>query len=172
MYAEIVFPLPFRKAFTYSVPGELEPLVKTGVRAVAPFGKRTLTGFILRTSKTTSVKEKIIAVKDILDEKPIFDSKGLKFYQWVADYYLSSLGEALKLSVPHGTEIESKRKIIADIKSCKLLLSKEKKRTSTKSKVLKVLSEKDAIHLSTLQKRVGKKSIYSILQNLQKQGAI
>jgi primosomal protein N' (replication factor Y) len=172
MYVELVFPLPFRKAFTYSVPADLVPLVKNGVRAVAPFGKRTLTGFILRTSKTTSVKEKMKPIKDVLDEKPIFDSKGLKFYQWVADYYLSSLGEALKLAVPHGSEIESKRKIIADLNTCKFLLQKEKKRTSTKFKVLKELSEREAIHLSSLQKRVGKKNIYSILQTLQKQGAI
>ena len=172
MYVEIVFPLPFRKAFTYSVPGDLEPLVKSGIRAVAPFGKRTLTGFVLRTSKTTAVKEKIKPIIDILDEKPIFDSKGLKFYQWVADYYLSSLGEALKLAVPHGSDIESKRKIISDTETCKFLLSKEKKRISTKSKVLKELSETEELNLSTLQKRVGKKNIYSILQTLQKQGAI
>ncbi len=172
MYVELVFPLPFRKAFTYSVPGDLEPLVKSGVRAVAPFGKRTLTGFVLHISKTTSVKEKIKPIKDILDENPIFDKKGLKFYQWIADYYLSSLGEALKLAVPHGSDIESKRKIISDAETCKFLLSKENKRTSTKFKVLMELSEREEIHLSSLQKRVGKKNIYSILQTLQKQGAI
>ena len=128
MYVELVFPLPFRKAFTYSVPGDLEPLIKTGVRAVAPFGKRTLTGFVLRTSKTTSVKEKIKPIVDILDEKSIFDKKGLKFYQWVADYYLSSLGEALKLAVPHGSDIESRRKIIADFEMAvkKKAIQKEK----------------------------------------------
>jgi len=172
MYVEIVFPLPFRKAFTYSVPGDLVPLVKTGVRAVTPFGRRTLTGFIINISKTTSVKEKIKPVKDILDEKPIFNKKGLKFYQWVADYYLSSLGEALKLAVPQGSDIESKRKIIADINTCRFLLSKEKKGTSTKFNVLKVLSEREEIYLSSLQKHVGKKNIYSILQTLQKRGAI
>jgi len=172
MYVELVFPLPFRKAFTYFVPGDLEPLVKTGVRAVAPFGRRTLTGFIVNISNATSVKEKIKPIKDILDVTPIFDKKGIKFYQWIADYYLSSLGEALKLSVPQGSDIESQRKIIADTKTCKFLLSKEKKRTSTKFKVLKVLSEIEEIYLSSLQKRVGKKNFYSILQTLQKQGAI
>ena len=147
MYVELVFPLPFRKAFTYSVPRELEPLVKLGVRAVAPFGRRTLTGFVINTSNTSSVKEKIKPIKDILDEKPIFDKKGLKFYQWVADYYLSSLGEALKLAVPQGSDIESKRKIIADIITCRFLLSKEKKRTSTKFKVLIELAEREEIKI-------------------------
>jgi len=43
MYVEIIFPLPFRKSFTYRVPEDLELSAKMGVRAVAPFGKRTLT---------------------------------------------------------------------------------------------------------------------------------
>ena len=50
MYVEVVFPLPFRKAFTYNVPKELELHAVVGVRAIAPFGRRTLTGFIINTS--------------------------------------------------------------------------------------------------------------------------
>ena len=99
MYVEIVFPLPFRKAFTYLVPKDFEKQAKIGVRAVAPFGKRTLTGFIINKLKKVSFKEEIKPITDILDEQPIVDDNGLKFYSWLADYYLCSLGEALKLAV-------------------------------------------------------------------------
>jgi len=112
MYAEIVFPLPFRNTFTYSIPKSLESLAKPGVRAVAPFGKRVLTGFIVVSSSTTSVKENIKPLEDILDSRPIITGNSLEFYKWLSDYYLSSLGEALKLAVPYGLEVESKRKII------------------------------------------------------------
>ena len=95
MYVELVFPLPFRNTFTYSVPGEFEPFAKPGSRAVAPFGKRTLTGVIVKVSETTSIKEKIKPVSDIVDEKPVFTKKSLNFFQWLSEYYLSSLGEAL-----------------------------------------------------------------------------
>lgn len=172
MFAEIVFPLPFRKAFTYRVPNELEKQTRVGVRAVAPFGKRTLTGFVINKSKTTSVKDDIRPITDIIDEKPIVDALGLKFYQWLAEYYLCSFGEALKLAVPYGSEIESKRKIITDRKSCLHLLSKEKNKNSNKAKVLKILSEKKEISLNQLQKLVRRKNIYSILRTLQENGAV
>ncbi len=172
MHAEIVFPLPFRKVFTYLIPKELEKQTKVGVRAVAPFGKRTLTGFVISKSKTTTVKDEIKSLTDIIDEKPIVDASGLKFYQWLADYYLCSFGEALKLAVPYGSEIESKRKIIPDQKACLHLLSKEKNKTSTKAKILKVLSEKKEISLQQLQKLVKKKNIYSILRTLQENGVV
>jgi len=110
MYVEVVFSLPFRKAFTYSVPKDLSAQVKVGVRVIAPFGKRTLTGFVTNKTKSTSIKEEIKSIVDILDERPIVDKEGFKFYRWLADYYLCSFGEALKLAVPYGSEVESKKK--------------------------------------------------------------
>lgn len=172
MYVELIFPLPFRKAFTYLVPKEFEKQAKIGVRAVAPFGKRTLTGFVINRLKTASVKEEIKPIIDILDEHPIVDNSGLKFYQWLADYYLCSFGEALKLAVPYGSEVESKRKIIPDQKACAHFLSKEKNKTSARAKILKVLSEKKEISLHQLQKLVKKKNIYSTLRTLQENGII
>jgi primosomal protein N' (replication factor Y) len=172
MYVEVVFPLPFRKTFTYKVPEELEPYAIMGVRAVAPFGKRTLTGFIVRTSSNTTVKEKIKSVYDILDETPIIDDLSLKFYEWIADYYLSSLGEALRLSVPLGTDVESKRKILIDPGYCKKLLSEEKKKSSVRAKILIELTTRTQITQSHLSKLVGKKNIYSQIRTFQNQGAI
>jgi len=172
MYAELVFPLPFRKTFTYLIPKEFEELAKKGVRAVAPFGKRTLTGFIINLCETTSVKEKLKSITDILDEKPIIDNKSLEFYKWISEYYLSSLGEALKLAVPYGSDVESKRKIISDSKTCLHLYSKEKNKASAKARILKELSARNEVSQTYLQKLVHRKNIYSILQTLQKQGAI
>ncbi|HSP87094.1 MAG TPA: hypothetical protein VLN45_03115, partial [Ignavibacteriaceae bacterium] len=172
MYAEIVFPLPFRNTFTYSVPKSLESLAKQGVRAVAPFGKRTLTGFVISISSTTPVKEEIKPLEDILDLTPIFTKKTFEFYKWLADYYLSSLGEALKLAVPYGLDIESKRKIVSDTNFSTKLLEKEKDKSSLRSKVLKIISEREEISFSHLQRLVQKKNIYSILSTLEKQGAV
>ena len=172
MYVEVVFPLPFRKTFTYKVPEELEPLAIIGVRAVAPFGKRTLTGFIVNTTLKTSVKEKIKSIYDILDDSPIIDDLSLKFYEWLSDYYLSSLGEALRLAVPLGTDVASKRKILIDPEYCEKLLSEEKKKTSVRAKILKELTTRTQITQSHLSKLVGKKIIYSQIRTLQKQGAI
>lgn len=172
MYAEIVFPLPFRNSFTYSVPEELEQYVGIGIRAIVPFGKRTLTGFIINTTNTPSVTEKIKPITDILDKAPIFDQKILEFYQWLSDYYLSSLGEALKLSVPYGLEVESKRKVISDKGFCLELFAKEKNKESVKAGILKILSEREEINLSYLQKQLNKKNIYSTLRSLEKTGAL
>ncbi|MFH1197209.1 MAG: primosomal protein N' [bacterium] len=172
MYAQIVFPLPFRNAFTYEIPPELESLAVVGVRAVVPFGKRTLTGFVIGLSETTDIKEKIKPIKDILDENPVFTAEALKFYEWIGDYYLSTLGEALKNSVPYGLEVESQRFVITNHEVCSELLQKEKNKNSNKSKIVAVLVEKEYYKISQLQKILKKKNIHSTLNSLEKSGAV
>ncbi len=173
MFVEVVFPLPFRKAFTYLVPKELQEFAKVGVRAVAPFGKRTLSGFIINLTDTTSLKkDEVKPITDILDDKPIFTNKTLKFYEWISEYYLCSLGEALKLLVPQGTDIETKRKIVVDKDFITALLGEEKKIDSLKFKILSELSKREELAFSTLQKAVKKKNIYSQIRQLHNQGAV
>lgn len=172
MFAQVVFPLPFRNAFTYSVPEDMLSMLQVGVRVAAPFGKRTLTGFVVSVSEKSEITDKIKPLSDLLDDIPIFNKNDLKFYEWLADYYLCSLGEALKLAVPYGLEVESKRKIIADTSVCADLFSKEKNKQSLKGIILKVLLEKDEITINSLQKLVKKKNIYSALQRLQQDGAV
>jgi len=172
VYAEVVFPLPFRNSFTYSIPEKLEEHTMLGVRVVCPFGKRVLTGFVINVTETTEIKSKIKSIRDVLDTQPIFSEQSLEFYKWIADYYLSSLGEALKNSVPYGLEVESKKKVVSDKELCLSLYAKEKKPNSTRAKLLKLLSEKETYKISQLQKLVKKKSIYSVLKTLENHGAV
>ena len=172
MFVEIVFPLPFRNSFSYSVPEELEILAQIGVRALAPFGKRTITGFIVKIISKPENLDNVKPILDVLDPEPIFSKTSLEFYKWLSDYYLSSLGEALKLAIPYGTDVESKRKIISDRNLCLQLLQEEGKKESLKKRILIILSEHDEVRFNSLQKNVKRKNIYSIISALEKKGAI
>ncbi|MBN1637670.1 MAG: primosomal protein N', partial [Ignavibacteriales bacterium] len=172
LFVQVAVPLPFRKLFTYSVPDELKSQIQIGVRVVIPFAKRTLTGFVITASDKSEYTKGIKPIVDVLDDKPIFNEKSYKFYEWLADYYLCSIGEALRNSVPHGSEIESKRKVVADKELCKSLFEQENKKNSIKAKLLQILSEKEVQSISSLQKTVNKKNIYSVLRELELQGIV
>ncbi|NOX18163.1 MAG: primosomal protein N' [Chlorobi bacterium] len=172
MFAEVVFPMPFRNAFTYSVPSEFSRVVKTGIRVVAPFGKRVLTGFVISVKEKTDVKAKIKPIIDALDSEPIFSDVELKFYEWLADYYLCSLGEALRHSVPAGLSVESKKIVVPDTAKCREIFEKEKNKSSVRSRIAEFLSEKESARITTIQKIAGRKNIYSQLKSLEKAGAI
>ena len=45
VFAEVVFPVPVDRAFHYRIPESLGARVRPGCRVLAPFGRRTMTGF-------------------------------------------------------------------------------------------------------------------------------
>lgn len=181
---EIVFPIPTEISFYYSVPDELLDFAQVGVRAVAPIGKRILTGFIINVFDRNEFEkelEKISSkelkeIEDIIDPIPFFDEKYLSFAQWVADYYFSSLGEVLEASVPSGTDIESRNTIVVDPN----FIFEEIRNTDPKRanylKLLRILSEKEEHSFPELRKKLKKEGIQSninyYLNKLKKRGLV
>ena len=73
-----------------------------------PFGRRkSYTGIV---SALTPLEPKGYEVKEIamrIDDRTIVRHPQLKFWNWVADYYLCTPGEVYKAAVPAGLKIES-----------------------------------------------------------------
>jgi primosomal protein N' (replication factor Y) len=100
-FAELVFNLPVRKTFTYSLPAGSTAAV--GFRVSAPFGARKLTGFVV--AERNSPPEGVTLIKEIekvLDIRPVFDERILALANWMARMYMCSLGESLAAIVPGG----------------------------------------------------------------------
>ncbi len=101
-FAEIVFNIPVPHAYTYKIPAEVKNL-KPGMRVLAPFGKRTMTGMVVKISgesKVTSVKTFL----DVLDDKPLISEDMLELTHWISEYYFASWGQAVQLALPRGID--------------------------------------------------------------------
>ena len=107
MFADIILPLPLDGVFTYSVPQLLEEQVKMGVRVLVPLGRnKTYVGII---SEVHDKKPEGYQTKDILqvlDSTPILFDTQLRLWQWIADYYMSPIGEVYKAALPAGLKAE------------------------------------------------------------------
>lgn len=107
MFADIILPLPLDGLFTYSVPQQLENRVKEGMRVLIPFGKnKTYVGVI---SKIHNQSPEGFQTKDILqaiDISPVLLPHQFEFWQWIADYYMSPIGEVYKAALPAGLKAE------------------------------------------------------------------
>jgi primosomal protein N' (replication factor Y) len=81
-YIDIAIALPVYNTFTYLVPKNFSNFISVGKRALVPFGKRRVTGYILGScEKTTRSEIEIKSILDILDEKPLFPSSIVPFFQ-------------------------------------------------------------------------------------------
>ena len=108
MYAQVIVPVPLNTTFTYRVPENFSDFVKPYTRVVVPFGRgKFYTGIVTETFETFNGDYEI---KDIIwcDTKgPILKRPQLELWQWMANYYMCTLGDVLKAVLPSGLKLES-----------------------------------------------------------------
>lgn len=173
LYIDLAVPLAVDKLFTYTVPPELHDAVQRGVRAVAPFGKRTVVGVVVKVSthvpQFTSSHTRLRAVLDILDLKPIISDELFHLAEWMADYYFVSLGEVLKSLLVQGALRAGKRSVRLDVPHIEQAVARGSW-TKMQQGILRALSKSPSMSVSSLQKKVGTKSIYATLNALERDG--
>jgi primosomal protein N' (replication factor Y) len=100
-YIEVAVLLPVYNTFTYKIPERLTKIVSPGMRVLVPFGRRRVTGYILKKrSKPKKFKTKLIF--DILDDIPLFPASMIQFFKWISDYYIHPIGDVIKTALPSG----------------------------------------------------------------------
>lgn len=107
-YAEVLLPLPLTGFFTYKVPDMMAEAIRPGCRVVVPFGRtKFYTGIVagLTPRRPEGFETKEISL--LLDSEPIVRHPQMKFWEWIADYYLCSQGEVFRAAVPAGLKLES-----------------------------------------------------------------
>ena len=113
-YVNVILPLPLEGDFTYSVPDDLQAQVAVGVRVVVPLGK-SKTYVALVTAVLDSMPEPLLAsgqadkvrpLHQVADDAPVVLDSQLELWRWIADYYMSPIGEVMKAALPSGMKQE------------------------------------------------------------------
>ena len=117
-YANIILPLPLEGYFTYAVSEGLAPQIQVGVRVTVPLGKsKTYVGIVAEypvdvpkpvEEVARQGKKKIVYknIADVLDDTPILLPQQLRLWKWIADYYMSPIGDVYKAALPSGLKVE------------------------------------------------------------------
>lgn len=161
-FADVILPLPLPRLFTYYVPPEMADGLKQGVRVVVPFGKKKQYSgivFSLHHNKPEGYETKPLL--SVLERTPIVNSRQLKFWQWLAEYYQCSLGEVYKAALPSGLKLESETRVYYNPHFEQTGDLPEKART-----ILSFMAEKKVCSVAEINEKLGQKSCLHILQPL------
>ncbi len=107
----VAFDAGVDQTFDYAVPMELWP-VGLGRRVLVPFGRgdKLRTGFCIgcdMDAAQSGQSYKIKAVKGVLDKKPLLTPQLLELAEWISDYYVCPLGQAISAMVPAAVKKET-----------------------------------------------------------------
>jgi primosomal protein N' (replication factor Y) (superfamily II helicase) len=100
VYLDVLFSLPVHSSFTYELPPEMTCAI--GYRVTAPFGGRSLTGYVIATHERKPEGFTVKPIKRVIDKEAVFGEDQIALASWMAALYFCSQGEALALMIPGG----------------------------------------------------------------------
>ena len=107
MFADVILPLPLDGTFTYSLPPEWQEAVKPGCRVLVPFGRnKQYVGIVAQLHDNKPEGYEIKDLLQVIDTQPILLPEQYRLWQWIADYYMSPIGEVYKAALPAGLKAE------------------------------------------------------------------
>ena len=103
---DIILPLAIADVYTYNIPDTLLPIANcqspiTGRRVLVPLGKKSVIGIIYRSHEGELAQNiKVRDIIQVIDEQPIVTTKQLQLWDWLAQYYMCTLGEVMAAALP------------------------------------------------------------------------
>lgn len=102
LYVDVLLPLPLEGLFTYAVPKEVEAQVRFGMRLVVPLGRsKTYVALAIKVHEEKP-SFNVKSVLEVMDDEPVLTESQFKLWKWIADYYMSPLGEVYNAAMPLG----------------------------------------------------------------------
>ena len=97
-YADIVLPLA-QPAYTFAVPEGME--VVAGQAVAVQFGPRKFyTGIVWRVHDRKPDFKRIKSIHRVLYDAPLLSARQMAFWEWIASYYMCSVGEVMRVALP------------------------------------------------------------------------
>ncbi|MBD0823958.1 replication restart helicase PriA [Aestuariibaculum marinum] len=107
-FIDVIIPVPLQKLFTYSITAAESDFLKVGMRVSVPFGKSKIyTGIVYKIHSEAPEVYEAKDIHQILDDTPIINEQQLRLWQWIASYYMCTLGDVMRAALPSAFILES-----------------------------------------------------------------
>lgn len=154
------------KPFSYLLPDEFG-FLSVGWRVLVPFGPRQLEGFVMNvTAGDTSGLKPIF---DVLDSSVWFNDNMLKTAEWISDYYLCTLAEAMRLFIPGKSGIKAQTHYrIHEAVDAPQVIAHLSAKADFQRQLFEYLKGNGPTNITVLKKKFGPHSLPALQQLLRK----
>jgi primosomal protein N' (replication factor Y) len=168
-FINVILPIPIEKSFTYSITKAEADFLQTGMRVAVPFGKSKIYTAIVHTIHNQGPL--VYEAKDIhqiLDEIPIVTQNQIKHWEWIADYYMCTLGEVMRAALPSAFVLESETLIS---KNNDIILNEEDLKDD-EFLVYEALHHQTSLKIQDIMGILDKKTVLPVIKRLLERDAI
>ena len=167
-FIEVILPIPIQKTFTYSVTEEEANFLQIGMRVAVPFGKSKMySALVLNIHQTRPTLYEAKEIHQILDETPLVNKQQLQHWQWISEYYMCSLGDVYRASLPSAFLLESETIINKNQSFIDTTILKD-----DEFLIFEALEHQSHLTIHQVADILGKKKVMPIVNELLKKSAI
>lgn len=168
MFINVILPLALDKTFTYAVNEEEYRFIVPGMRVAVPFGKSKIyTALVIEKHQTPPELYEAKEIQQIIDEYPIVNPLQIEHWQWIANYYMCSVGEVYKAALPSGLILESETLLTSEKSTFE-----QQEVTDEEYLILEALQSQSSITLAEVTKILNKKKVIPVIQSLIQKGLL
>jgi primosomal protein N' (replication factor Y) len=162
-FIEVIIPLSLPKTFTYRVSEAEFQYIQKGMRVAVPFGKNKIyTALVLDLHQNAPTLYEAKEIHQIIDETPIVRPEQLAHWDWIASYYMCSLGEVYRCAMPSALLLESE----TVISSVSTTVVNQSDLTDDEFVVYEALQNQAVLKIQDVISIVHKKNVWPVLQSL------
>jgi primosomal protein N' (replication factor Y) len=157
-FVDVAVPVGVRKTFAYFVPSGFRDRIAAGMRILVPFGRKLVTGYVVRILDSSQVHGiKLRPVQDLLEPEPAITPALVDTALWVARYYFAPPGEVFRALFPAGTQISGQRKASLTTKTAALIQGglRPSGLRPQEETLLDILAREKSLTIRELSKRSG-----------------
>ncbi len=162
-FIDVILPLALPQNFTYRVSEAEFAYLQAGMRVAVPFGKSKMyTGLVVGLHQNEPLLYEAKDIHQIIDEKPLVNAFQLAHWEWIASYYMCTLGEVYRCAVPSAFLLESET-IISTHKTPPL---EPLQLTDEEYLIYEALQNQAVLKIEEIAKITHKKNVLPVLQSL------
>jgi primosomal protein N' (replication factor Y) (superfamily II helicase) len=162
-FIEVILPISLPQTFTYEVSEYEFNLLSVGMRVAVPFGKsKFYTGLVYRLHHEKPTLYEAKEIHQIIDKTPIVSEIQLKHWQWIATYYMCTIGEVYRSALPSALLLESET--IITYKQNNTIDANNL--NDDEYLLIEALQQQSTLNISEVMLILNKKSVFPSLQSL------
>lgn len=161
-WAEVILPLALPMNYTYAIPQHFEEKVKRGVRVEVVLGKNKKYAGIVWKIHREKPEFETKEILNVVDLEPVVFEHQLRFWEWMAAYYMCGMGDVMAAALPAHLKLSSEAVLIynddfqgsyADLNDEEYLLAE-------------AIEVKKELKITEAQQVTGLHNVYPVIQNL------
>lgn len=168
-FIDVILPLAVPKLYTYTITTAESDFLSPGMRVAVPFGKRKVyTAVVYSIHQNPPLVYQAKPIYQILDSQPTITQQQIELFDWMASYYMCTVGEVLRAALPSGFLIESE----TIIKSANKFIETDATLTDEEFLIVEALQHQSSLSVNDVVAILEKKQVLPVVNGLIEKGLV